>query len=130
MIKSIPAEDLNACVAQALSGIAQHYPQASLPSADWVLKARAKELGIEPAGQRSANRSCHLMPCEDGWLAINLARDSDWTLLNALLETDALLSDVTAFMTGTVAPPRGGSARSRSGNGHASGFCRRSQNQS
>ena len=44
MIKSIPAEDLNACVAQALSGIAQHYPQASLPSADWVLKARAKEL--------------------------------------------------------------------------------------
>ena len=97
MIKSIPAEDLNACVAQALSGIAQHYPQASLPSADWVLKARAKELGIEPAGQRSANRSCHLMPCEDGWLAINLARDSDWTLLNALLETDALLTDVIAL---------------------------------
>ena len=97
MVMSIPADDLNACVEQAVLGIAQHYPQASLPSADWVLKARAKELGIAPAGQRSANRSCHLMPCEDGWLAINLARNSDWTLLNAWLETDAPLTDATTL---------------------------------
>ena len=82
MAMSIPADDLNACVQQAVLGIAQGYPDASLPSADWVLKARATELGIAPAGQWSANRSCHLMACEAGWLAVNLARDSDWTLLN------------------------------------------------
>jgi len=93
MAMSIPADDLKACVEQAVLGIAQHYPNVRLPSADWVLTARATELGIAPAGQRSANHSCYLMACEDGWLAINLARDSDWTLLNAWLQTDARLTD-------------------------------------
>ena len=99
MVKSIPADDLNACVEQAVLGIAQRYPNASLPSADWVLKARAMELGIAPVGQWSANRSCHLVGCEDGWLAVNLARDSDWTLLDAWLETDARLTDWAALRT-------------------------------
>ena len=99
MVKSIPADDLNACVEQALLGIARRYPDARLPSADWVLKARAMELGIAPAGQCSANGSCHLVACEDGWLAVNLARDSDWTLLNAWLEIDSNLTDWTALRT-------------------------------
>ena len=102
MAMSIPADDLNACVEQAVLGIAQGYPNARLPSADWVLKARATELGIAPVGQRSANRSCHLMACEDGWLAINLARDSDWTLLNAWLETDVRLTNWSVLRTALV----------------------------
>ena len=102
MAMSIPARDLNACVEQAVLGIAQRYPDAQLPSADWVLTARATELGIAPSGQQSANRSCHLMACKDGWLGINLARDSDWTLLNAWLETDVRLTDWPALKAALI----------------------------
>jgi hypothetical protein len=42
--------------------------------------------------QRSANGSCHLLRCMDGWLAINLSRETDWHLLPALLE-EALAID-------------------------------------
>ena len=91
MAISIPADDLSACVDQGLNGLSHFYPQASLPAASWVLGARAKELGIAPVGQQSANASCRLLRCVDGWLALNLARDSDWQLLCAWLQYDSPL---------------------------------------
>lgn len=93
MAISIPARDLSACVDQGLNGLSHFYPQASLPTANWVLGARAEELGIAPVGQQSANASCQLLRCADGWLALNLARDSDWQLLGAWLQTDTALGD-------------------------------------
>ena len=55
LARSIPAADLRACVDHGLSGIAKHCPEAVLPTAEWVLGARALELGIAPQDQRSAN---------------------------------------------------------------------------
>ena len=42
------------------------------------------------------------MACKDGWLGINLARDSDWTLLNAWLETDVRLTDWPALKAALI----------------------------
>ena len=94
---SIPAADLRACVDHGLSGIAKHCPEAALPTAEWVLGARALELGIAPQGHRSANGTCRLLACCDGWLGVNLARGSDWELLNAWLATDQPLPDWQAL---------------------------------
>lgn len=53
-----------------------------------VLLERASLMSLQAQAQTSANGSCHLLACRDGWLAINLSRDSDWQLLPALLEQD------------------------------------------
>jgi hypothetical protein len=50
-----------------------------------LLGERAAELGRWPAGQTSANGSCHLLRAADGWFALNLARDEDAALLPAWL---------------------------------------------
>ena len=99
MAASIPANDLGVCVNQALAGLHELYPSADLPGADWILGARAEELGIVPSGQRSANGSCSLLTCSDGWLAVNLARDSDRELLGAWLAVDSKLTDWPALST-------------------------------
>ena len=51
-----------------------------------LLWERAAELKIAPQGGCSANQSCRLMPTKDGYIAVNLARPEDWTLLPAWLE--------------------------------------------
>ena len=48
-----------------------------------LLWERATELSIVPQGQTSANSSCRLLPTRDGYIAINLARAEDWSLLPA-----------------------------------------------
>ena len=99
IVASIPANDLSACVNQVLEALQQQYPDADLPSADWVLGARARELGIRPKGQQSANGSCRLLACSDGWLAVNLARGSDWELLGAWLAADGKVTDWAGLTT-------------------------------
>ena len=54
-----------------------------------LLWERATELSIVPQGQTSANSSCRLLPTRDGYIAINLARAEDWSLLPAWLEQPA-----------------------------------------
>ena len=60
---------------------------ATIRGAD-LLWERAAELKIVPQGGCSANQSCRLMPTQDGYIAVNLARPEDWTLLPAWLEAD------------------------------------------
>lgn len=108
MAMSIPAEDLRACVDHGLKAISKLCPRAVLPSAQWVLSARAQELGITPKGQCSANGTCRLLSCLDGWLGVNLPRDSDWELLNPLLATDEPLSSWQ--MLSTAVASRSGQA--------------------
>ncbi len=51
-----------------------------------LLSERAALTGYTRGGDVSAGGSCRLLQCEDGWLALNLARASDWDLLPAWLE--------------------------------------------
>ena len=58
-----------------------------------LLGERAALMGSTRAGATSPGGACHLLAVADGWLAVNLARDDDWTLLSAWLETE----DVPSF---------------------------------
>jgi crotonobetainyl-CoA:carnitine CoA-transferase CaiB-like acyl-CoA transferase len=51
-----------------------------------LLGERAALAGYGRAGDVSPGGTCRLLRCEDGWLALNLARTSDWELLPAWLE--------------------------------------------
>lgn len=51
-----------------------------------LLGERAALTEYGRAGNVSAGGSCHLLQAQDDWLAVNLARDSDWDLLPAWLE--------------------------------------------
>lgn len=50
-----------------------------------LLTVRAGMSGLTRQGAISAGGSCRLLPCKDGHLAVNLARESDWALLEAWL---------------------------------------------
>ena len=52
-----------------------------------LLSERAALTENARAGDVSVGGGCRLMRCEDGWLAVNLARTSDWQLLPAWLES-------------------------------------------
>jgi len=86
---SIPASGINACADQALESL-RHWRKDLLPNVQGrdLLWERAGELGLGPSGQISANGSCRLMPTRNGWLALNLARDEDWALVNPWLEQE------------------------------------------
>ena len=56
-----------------------------------LLSERAALMGLRRGGRVSPNGSCHLLPTLDGWLALNLARDDDWSLLPAWLQCEAAL---------------------------------------
>ena len=44
--------------------------------------------GLAPPDHRSANRSCRLIEAQDGWFALNLAREDDRALIPALTGCD------------------------------------------
>ena len=52
-----------------------------------LLGERARLLNLARGGAISANSTCHLLPCRDGTIALNLARPDDWDLLPALFES-------------------------------------------
>ncbi len=54
-----------------------------------LLGERAACFGYSRAGAISAGGSCRLLSAKDGYLAINLARESDWELFPAWLEVNA-----------------------------------------
>ncbi|MFT3931326.1 MAG: CoA transferase [Spongiibacteraceae bacterium] len=54
-----------------------------------LLGERAASFGYARAGAVSSGGSCRLLAVKDGYLAINLARDSDWELIPAWLEIES-----------------------------------------
>ena len=54
-----------------------------------LLGERAAILALERQGRTAPGGGCRLLPARDGWLAVNLARESDREMLEAWLETDA-----------------------------------------
>lgn len=53
-----------------------------------LLTERAALSGFSREGRISPGGHCHLLDCRDGGIAVNLARDDDWTLLGAWLGLD------------------------------------------
>ncbi len=53
-----------------------------------LLTERARFLGFTNPGRISANQYCRLIDTTSGWMALNLARDEDWELIPAWLETE------------------------------------------
>lgn len=71
-------------VIAALRSLGYHAELNTLDGAA-LLGERAASFGYSRAGAISTGGSCRLLPVKDGYLAINLARDSDWELLPAWL---------------------------------------------
>lgn len=80
---------LAACADGVVAAIDAIAPRPLAVSGAALLGERAASAGHRRAGAVSAGGSCRLLRAGDGWLALNLARPDDWSLLPAWLETDA-----------------------------------------
>jgi hypothetical protein len=65
-------------------------PALSMLDGAALLGERAACFGHGRAGAVSPGGSCRLLHTEDGWLAVNLARATDWDLVPAWLETSGI----------------------------------------
>lgn len=61
--------------------------RAGGPAVDWgpLVSGRAAILGLRRQGRVSANGSCRLLRARDGWVALNMARPTDWDMVPALI---------------------------------------------
>jgi hypothetical protein len=73
-------------IVAALGEFCPHSPVRQLDGAQ-LLGERAALGAYRRGGDIAAGGSCRLLPLADGWLALNLARTSDWQLLPAWLQT-------------------------------------------
>ena len=73
----------------ALNALRPHSPVRHLDGAQ-LLGERAALAGYRRGGDIAPGGSCRLLPLEDGWLAVNLARTSDWQMLPAWLEAGVI----------------------------------------
>jgi hypothetical protein len=53
---------------------------------DGLLSERSRLIVLSEPGERSANGSCRMVRAADGWLAVNLPRESDFDLLPAWID--------------------------------------------
>ena len=89
-------EPVSAYANQALDALRQQCGKNICPdySGADLLSQRAKLMQLKPTAQLSANGSCQLLPTADQqWLALNLARSSDWELLPALFGSAAPINN-------------------------------------
>ncbi len=85
-----------ACADGALAALAALAGTAFSFTGAQLLGERAAIAGLRRAGSVSPGGACRLLPSADGWLAVNLARDDDWSLLPAWLDQD-VAADWTAL---------------------------------
>ncbi len=69
------------------------FPKLSELNGMKMLSERAALMGLSRQGPVSANGSCHIIRAHDGWLALNLVRDDDWSLLQAWLQRDEAIEN-------------------------------------
>lgn len=81
---------LAACADGALAALASLGPglHAEAGSGAALLGVRARIAGLTRQGAVSPGGTCHLLPCSDGHIAVNLARPDDWSMVPAWLEAD------------------------------------------
>jgi CoA-transferase family III len=89
-------------LARAIAALAARHGTSLRPNPSRVLGYRAAESGFRRHGTLSANGSCRLLPAADGWLAVNLARDTDVRSVPAVLGRE-LAGDPWAELTEHVA---------------------------
>ncbi len=79
---------LAACADGALTALASLAPQTDLDGlrGAQLLAERAAIMGLRRSGPVSPGGACRLYQTADGWIALNLARQDDWSLLPAWLE--------------------------------------------
>lgn len=83
---------LASCARGAMLALSAIAPGTPLPVGPELLGERAAIFGLRRAGRVSPGGSCRLLRAADGWIAINLPRDEDWLMLQALLETEAVIN--------------------------------------
>jgi hypothetical protein len=78
------------CADGALAALASLAPGSPLEGwrGSQLLAERAAFTGWSRAGASSPSGSCRLLEAADGWMALNLPREDDWTLLPAWLEVE------------------------------------------
>ena len=88
-------------IVRALAALSPGSPLQELDGAR-LLAERAALLSYGRAGQAAPGGSCRFMRAADGWLALNLARESDWELLPAWLEAGPMRawSEVATVLEG------------------------------
>ena len=81
---------LAACADGALAALASLAPEAALDDLDGaqLLVERAAIMGLRRAGPVSPGGACRLYQAADSWIALNLAREDDRSLLQAWLELE------------------------------------------
>ena len=79
-----------ACADGALAALASLAPAQAPDGLDGaqLLAERAALMGLRRAGAVSPGGACRLYQAADGWIALNLAREEDWSLLPAWLELE------------------------------------------
>jgi hypothetical protein len=68
-----------------------------------LMAERATITGLRRRGTVSCGGASHLMPTRDGWIALTLARPTDWELVPALLEVDPSEADDWPALQAAVA---------------------------
>lgn len=77
-------------VLKALRSLAPESEELSDLSGAQLLTERAAIMGLKRNGRTAPGGFCRLLDTADGRMALNLAREDDWALLPAWLETEAL----------------------------------------
>lgn len=88
----MPPAPLASCAQGALAALQALPGGAALSGMDGaaLLGERAACDGLSRAGTISPGGACRILPCADGWLAVQLARPDDWAMLPAWLEDEVL----------------------------------------
>jgi crotonobetainyl-CoA:carnitine CoA-transferase CaiB-like acyl-CoA transferase len=81
---------LASCADGALAALAALAPPGALEPLRGasLLAERAGAMGLRRRGEISPGGACRLYQAIDGWIALNLPREDDWSLLCAWLEVD------------------------------------------
>ena len=77
---------------KALRCIAPASAASALPSGSALLGERAAIAGLQCNGALSPGGGCRLLPTSDGWFAISLTREADWSVVPAWLEDERVSS--------------------------------------
>jgi hypothetical protein len=78
-----------------------------------LMAERATITGLRRLGTVSCGGASHLMPTGDGWMAVTLARPTDWELVPALLDLDPSAVDDWPALHAAVATRPGREVRER-----------------
>ena len=81
---------LTACADGVLAALGDTAPPGALRG--WngaaLLGERALLMGLTRSGQTAPGGACRLLPALDGWIAVNLPREDDWSAVDAWLGSE------------------------------------------